>query len=163
MTMELADNVRKYRCRAGMSQEELAHAAGLSPATVRKVEQGGTVRMETLHALARALGIPTAALVASDALEPVGRAEEPNRLNLIQLRAALTPAVWLVDQDAQAVGEEPNLRAYARTVRDEATDSGIPARSVSTWIFAPVLPRSTRLSPAMGSLCPHRCSVQDRP
>ncbi|MFJ3220773.1 helix-turn-helix domain-containing protein [Kitasatospora sp. NPDC086801] len=118
MTMELADNVRKYRRRAGMSQEELAHAAGLSPATVRKVEQGGTVRMETLHALARALGIPTAALVASDAPEPVGRAEEPNRLNLIQLRAALTPAVGLVDQDAQAVGEEPNLRAYARTVRD---------------------------------------------
>ncbi|MDF9813077.1 hypothetical protein [Streptomyces sp. SPB162] len=57
-------------------------------------------------------------LGTSDAPEPAGRAEEPNRLNLIQLRAALTPAVGLVDQDAQAVGEEPNLRAYARTVRD---------------------------------------------
>ncbi|MFD3551248.1 helix-turn-helix transcriptional regulator [Streptomyces goshikiensis] len=50
MTTELADSVRKYRRRAGMSQEELAHAAGVSPGTVRKVEQGGTVRMETLHA-----------------------------------------------------------------------------------------------------------------
>ncbi|MFJ3927545.1 helix-turn-helix transcriptional regulator, partial [Streptomyces sp. NPDC090022] len=49
MTTELADNVRKYRRRAGLSQEELAHAAGVSPGTVRKVEQGGTVRMETLH------------------------------------------------------------------------------------------------------------------
>ncbi|MFI8265025.1 helix-turn-helix transcriptional regulator [Streptomyces sp. NPDC085665] len=47
MTTELADNVRKYRRRAGLSQEELAHAAGVSPGTVRKVEQGGTVRMET--------------------------------------------------------------------------------------------------------------------
>ncbi|MEV7941600.1 helix-turn-helix domain-containing protein [Kitasatospora sp. NPDC088264] len=29
MITELADNVRKYRRRAGMSQEELAHAAGV--------------------------------------------------------------------------------------------------------------------------------------
>ncbi|MFD9082460.1 helix-turn-helix transcriptional regulator [Streptomyces erythrochromogenes] len=48
MATELADNVRKYRRRAGMSQEELAYAAGVSPGTVRKVEQGGTVRMETV-------------------------------------------------------------------------------------------------------------------
>ncbi|MFB0627544.1 helix-turn-helix domain-containing protein [Streptomyces sp. AB3(2024)] len=118
MTTELADNVRKYRRRSGMSQEELAHVAGVSPGTVRKVEQGGTVRMETLHVLARALGVTTAKLMASDAPEPVGRTEEPNRVNLIQLRAVLTPAVGLVDQDAEVLGEEPNLRAYSRTVRD---------------------------------------------
>ncbi|MFE7752634.1 helix-turn-helix domain-containing protein [Streptomyces sp. NPDC057428] len=118
MTTELADNVRKYRRRAGMSQEELAHAAGVSPGTVRKVEQGGTVRMETLHALARALRVATGTLMASDAPEPVGRTEEPNRVNLIQLRAVLTPAVGLVDQDAEVVGEEPNLRAFCRTVGD---------------------------------------------
>ncbi|MEV8421212.1 helix-turn-helix domain-containing protein [Streptomyces niveus] len=118
MTTELADNVRKYRRRAGMSQEELAHAAGVSPGTVRKAEQGGTIRMETLHTLARALGVTTAALMASDAPEPVGRAEEPNRVNLIQLRAALTPAVGLVDQDAEAVAEEPNLRIFRRTLQD---------------------------------------------
>ncbi|MFE1291741.1 helix-turn-helix transcriptional regulator [Streptomyces sp. NPDC058751] len=51
MTTELADNVRRYRRRAGMSQEELAHAASVSPGTVRKAEQGGTIRMETLHTL----------------------------------------------------------------------------------------------------------------
>ncbi|MGW6597555.1 helix-turn-helix domain-containing protein [Streptomyces sp. NPDC055036] len=118
MTTELADNVRKYRRRAGMSQEELAHAAGVSPGTVRKAEQGGTLRMETLHTLARALRVTTAALMASDAPEPVGRTEEPNRVNLIQLRAALTPAVGLVDQDAEAVGEEPNLRTFRRTLQD---------------------------------------------
>ncbi|MFC9824835.1 helix-turn-helix domain-containing protein [Streptomyces erythrochromogenes] len=107
MTTELADNVRKYRRRAGISQEDLAHAAGVSPGTVRKVEQGGTVRMETLHALVRALRVATGALMASDAPEPVGRAEEPNRVNLIQLRAVLTPAVGLVDQAPEAVGEDP--------------------------------------------------------
>lgn len=85
---------------------------------MRKAEQGGTVRMETLHTLARGLGVTTAALMASDAPEPVGRAEEPNRVNLIQLRAALTPAVGLVDQDAQAVAEEPNLRIFRRTLQD---------------------------------------------
>ncbi|MFJ2129685.1 helix-turn-helix domain-containing protein [Streptomyces sp. NPDC087845] len=118
MTTELADNVRKYRRRAGMSQEELAHAAGVSPGTVRKAEQGGTLRMETLHTLARALGVTTAALMASDAPEPVGRSEEPNRVNLIQLRAALTPAVGLTDPDAEVLGEEPNLRIFRRTLQD---------------------------------------------
>ncbi|MET8913284.1 helix-turn-helix transcriptional regulator [Streptomyces sp. NPDC004610] len=120
MATELADNVRKYRRRAGMSQEELAHVAGVSPGTVRKVEQGGMVRMETLHALARALGVNTAVLMASEAPEPVGRAEEPNRINLIQLRAALTPPVGLVDVDAEAIGEEPNLRRFRRAVHDGA-------------------------------------------
>ena len=118
MMTELADNVRKYRRRAGMSQEELAHTAGVSPGTVRKAEQGGTLRMETLHTLARALGVTTAALMASDAPEPVGRSEEPNRVNLIQLRAALTPAVGLTDPDAEVLGEEPNLRIFRRTLQD---------------------------------------------
>ncbi len=118
MMTELADNVRRYRRRAGLSQEELAHAAGVSPGTVRKVEQGGTVRMETLHALARALRVTTGALMAPDAPEPIGRTEEPNRLNLLRLRAALTPAVGLIDQGAHAVAEEPRLSGFTRTVRD---------------------------------------------
>lgn len=120
MTTELADNVRKYRRRSGMSQEELAHTAGVSPGTVRKVEQGGTVRMETLHMLARALRVTTATLLAPDAPEPVGRAEDPNRVNLIQLRAALTPPVGLTDIDGEAAGEEPNLRRFRRAVHDGA-------------------------------------------
>lgn len=120
MTTELADNVRKYRRRAGMSQEELAHEAGVSPGTVRKVEQGGTVRMETLHALARALDATTAALMAPDAPEPVGQAEDPNRVNLIQLRAALTPPVGLEDESVQAAEEEPNLRRFRQAINDGA-------------------------------------------
>lgn len=46
-----------FRRTAGLSQEGLAEGADLSVSVVRKVEQGGDVRMETLHALARALGI----------------------------------------------------------------------------------------------------------
>jgi transcriptional regulator with XRE-family HTH domain len=118
MMTELADNVRRYRRRAGMSQEELAHAAGVSAGTVRKAEQGGTLRMETLHTLARALGVTTATLLAPDAPEPVGRTEDPNRVNLIQLRAALTPAVGLVTPDPEAGDEEPNLRSFRRMLQD---------------------------------------------
>lgn len=65
---ELADNVRKYRRRAEMSQEELAHTAGVSPGIARKVEQGGTVRMEPPHTLARALGATSGPLHTPDEL-----------------------------------------------------------------------------------------------
>ncbi|MFI9120593.1 helix-turn-helix transcriptional regulator [Streptomyces bikiniensis] len=54
MSAGLADNVRKYRRTAGLSQEGLAEAARLSLSTVRKAEQGGHVSMDTLAALAGA-------------------------------------------------------------------------------------------------------------
>ena len=47
MSAGLADNVRKLRRTTGLSQEGLAEAADLSLSTVRKVEQGGHVTMET--------------------------------------------------------------------------------------------------------------------
>ncbi|MFI8265024.1 transcriptional regulator [Streptomyces sp. NPDC085665] len=62
----------------------------------------------------------TATLLAPDAPEPVGRGEDPNRVNLIQLRAALTPPVGLTDLDGEAAEEEPNLRRFRRTVQDGA-------------------------------------------
>lgn len=65
MSEELADNVRRHRRRAGLSQEELAHQSGFSVATVRKIEQGGSVRIETLHAVARGLGVRTSELLVS--------------------------------------------------------------------------------------------------
>jgi hypothetical protein len=76
--------------------------------------------METLHTLARALSVTTATLLAPDTPEPVGRSEDPNRVNLIQLRAALTPPVGLTDSDGQNAEEEPNLRRFRRTVHDGA-------------------------------------------
>ncbi|MGW2086642.1 helix-turn-helix domain-containing protein [Streptomyces sp. NPDC001880] len=82
MSDELADNLRKYRRAAGLSQEQLAHRAGLSVGPVRKIEQGDDgVRMETLHALARALGVKTSNLMAAGAPKPVP---------LRQLRGCLT-------------------------------------------------------------------------
>lgn len=60
--------VREARKRRGMSQRELADAAGLSLSLIRKLEQGEkrSVRLETAHTLARALDIPTTRLVTSE-------------------------------------------------------------------------------------------------
>jgi transcriptional regulator with XRE-family HTH domain len=55
------DRIREARKRRGMTQRELADAAGLSLSAVKKIEQGtlGQMRFETAHNIARALGVPT--------------------------------------------------------------------------------------------------------
>ncbi|AZS72328.1 transcriptional regulator [Streptomyces lydicus] len=96
MSTGLADNVRKYRRTAGLNQEGLAEAAGLSLSTVRKAEQGGHVSMDTMAALAGALGVPTSALFASEAPKSVvGPHDEANRRYLAELRRALMPPLGL--------------------------------------------------------------------
>ncbi|MGA5560738.1 helix-turn-helix domain-containing protein [Streptomyces platensis] len=96
MSAGLTDNVKKYRRTAGLSQEGLAEAADLSLSTVRKVEQGGHVSMDTLAALAGALGVSTSDLFASEAPEPVvGTQDEANRRYLAELRRALMPPIGL--------------------------------------------------------------------
>ncbi|MYU54104.1 MULTISPECIES: helix-turn-helix domain-containing protein [Streptomyces] len=113
MSTGLADNVRKYRRTAGLSQEGLAEAADLSLSTVRKAEQGGHVSMETLHTLARALGVSTSTLFATDAPKSVlGKRDEANRRYLAELRRALMPAVGLSAplSDPGEAGELSELR-----------------------------------------------------
>lgn len=97
MITEVADNVRKLRRTAGMTQEQLAHDADVSVSVVQKVEQGnGDVRTETLHALARALGVPTSALFVTETPKPViGTHDAVNHRSLVELRKALMPAVGL--------------------------------------------------------------------
>lgn len=121
MTTDMADNVRKYRRRAGLSQEQLAHEAELSVATVSKLEQGGSVRIETLHTIARALGVKTSQLMADDPPERE-RQHQGERLNLRELSIALTPLVNLSARSASASpeGDEPNLRRLHRATRDAA-------------------------------------------
>ncbi|WP_324290207.1 helix-turn-helix domain-containing protein [Streptomyces antarcticus] len=114
----MADNVRKYRRTAGLSQEGLAEAADLSLSTVRKVEQGGDARVETLHALARALGVTTSALFATEAPRSVvGPQDDANRQHLAELRRALMPPVGLSPHVAEFV-EAAELGATREHVRD---------------------------------------------
>ncbi|MFI1100961.1 helix-turn-helix domain-containing protein [Streptomyces melanogenes] len=116
MATGLAENVRNHRRTAGWSQEQLAEAAELSVGTVRKVEQGGDVRMETLHSLARALGVPTSALFATEATTPVV-GDEANRRYLVELRKALMPPVGLVAPLTDR-GQAEELSALRRATAD---------------------------------------------
>ncbi|WP_436739889.1 helix-turn-helix domain-containing protein [Streptomyces sp. BBFR102] len=119
MSDELADNLRRYRRAKGLSQEQLAHRAGLSVGPVRKIEQGHDgVRMETLHALARVLGVKTSDLMAAGPPEPV-KHEDPNSQNLRDLRIALSPALSLAPASAPT-GDEPDLRRLTRMTYDNS-------------------------------------------
>ncbi|MGA4841289.1 hypothetical protein [Streptomyces sp. G45] len=83
---------------------------------MRKVEQGGDVRVETLHALARALGVSTSALFATEAPRSVvGPQDDANRRHLVELRRALMPPIGLAAPLAGRL-----LRAEAGTDPDPA-------------------------------------------
>jgi transcriptional regulator with XRE-family HTH domain len=115
----LGDNVRDHRRQAGWTQEELAHVAGISPSTVRKLEQGGSVRMETLHLLARALRVETSVLMSSGSPEPKD-VDDAHSLRVMELRKVLMPPLGL-DGPGRAAGdaprEEPNLPALRQATR----------------------------------------------
>lgn len=71
---ELGTALARVRARRGLSQEHVAHAAGLSTFTYRKLEKGesnpGTPanpRLRNLAALAEVLGVPLASLLPPDA------------------------------------------------------------------------------------------------
>jgi len=66
IAVEFGRQLRRYREAAGLSQEHLAHEAGLSWSTVSQVERGErAVRLTTLLRLARALGVTGSELIAS--------------------------------------------------------------------------------------------------
>jgi transcriptional regulator with XRE-family HTH domain len=47
-----------------LSQEKLAHLAGVTTVTLRRAERSGKVNIETLHKIAAALGVPVGDLFA---------------------------------------------------------------------------------------------------
>jgi len=61
----LAENIKKFRAKLGLTQEALARKANISYNTITKLEVKGITnpRMETLIKLARALGISIDQLV----------------------------------------------------------------------------------------------------
>jgi len=112
----LQENVRSHRRGAGWSQEQLAEEAGLSVGVVRKIEQGGNVQVETIHALARALGTTTSSLFAAESPEPT-RPTAGDGPKLSALRQALMPPVGLREVIVEA-SEAPALAAIQRDIDD---------------------------------------------
>jgi transcriptional regulator with XRE-family HTH domain len=66
LTKTLGANVRHYRKARGLSQEQFAAAAGLSPAMMGKIERGETMpSFDSVEKIAVALDVPEAALFAA--------------------------------------------------------------------------------------------------
>lgn len=120
----LGSGVRFWRLRRGFSQARLAERAGVSITVVRKIEQqcdgsGGNrgVRLSTLYALARALGVQTAQLFPSAAPEPADR--DPAHLALLPIRVALTPPLPVTGTGGMKPGSQQLSDIRRRVTRCE--------------------------------------------
>ena len=67
---QFAHNLRHFRRKRGMTQHDLASAAGVGRTFVSQVERGHfSVTLETIGAFSAALGISPAALMVPPAIE----------------------------------------------------------------------------------------------
>jgi transcriptional regulator with XRE-family HTH domain len=83
--------LRELRKRRGLTQEELAEQAGLSVRVIKKVEAGGTARLETLHQIARVLGVQTVCFVSAGSPRPT--VETGDDTVLAEIRSAIHPPI----------------------------------------------------------------------
>lgn len=108
----VGDRLAGIRRESRLTQEQLAERSGVSVEVIRKLEQGsrGTARLDTLHALARALGVSTSALLG-DASQAAARGEPDHRqLSLAEIRRVVAPVRGLDGAPlAVPAGEPPGL------------------------------------------------------
>lgn len=63
--LPIGDRIRHYRTRTGRQQDVIAGLVGITPDYLSKIEHGKrTPTIDVLHAIARELGVPVAALLA---------------------------------------------------------------------------------------------------
>ncbi|HLL32464.1 MAG TPA: helix-turn-helix transcriptional regulator [Streptomyces sp.] len=147
--------VRDIRLARGLTQEQLAEHANLSLAVVKKIEQGGNGRLDTYHALARALDVRTSALFEPGAPHATTRADD-DKVDLMPLRQAITPPMaatgrLLIDDAIEPEPDLSNLRSTAATLAASyySDDYGRIAQ------FLPALVTSARLAVDHYSNSPH--------
>jgi tetratricopeptide (TPR) repeat protein/transcriptional regulator with XRE-family HTH domain len=125
-----ADLLRRLRAQAGLTQEELAEVAGLSPRSVSDLERGihRTAHKDTAALLAGALGLaePARALFiaaargrrpAADVLS-AGHGQPPGAFQAAATRT-------LPRDNANFTGREGELAHLMRTLASMAADSGV--------------------------------------
>lgn len=75
--MSVASNIRSLRKKNGLTQEELADMVGVSRSTVTQWERDwSSPRMGMVQRLAKALNVPTTAIVSESGPEPDYRLSE---------------------------------------------------------------------------------------
>jgi len=92
----VAANLRRLRAERGVSTVALARDSGVARATLAQLETGrGNPTLETLYALANALGVGLADVIAAPAVESVDvvRADEGARVAGAAVRARLVARV----------------------------------------------------------------------
>ncbi|GAB3856478.1 hypothetical protein GCM10029963_52920 [Micromonospora andamanensis] len=137
MTRPTGQILADYRVRASLTQEQLAERSGISVETIRKLEQGvrKSARMDTLHALARALNLPTSALIGDQA-EAAARAEPDHRpLSLAEIRRAVAPIRGLGGTTLAAPTGEPPAPEVLRA-RLTGVDRAYQANDYATALSA---------------------------
>jgi len=114
--------IKDYRLARGLTQEQLADRAGLSLGVVKKIEQGGNGRLDTYHALARALRVKTSALFEPGPPHATTR-DDADKVDLMPLRQAITPPMGASGRLllSDAVDPEPDLKNLRATAKALAT------------------------------------------
>lgn len=117
----IGDHLRRIRTQATLTQEQLADRAGVDVGVIRKLEQGArkSARLPTLHALARALDVPTTALIG-DTSDAAARAEPDHQpLSLVEIRRAVTPVRGITGETlASPAGDPPSLDVLRARLRE---------------------------------------------
>ncbi|QVQ52157.1 helix-turn-helix transcriptional regulator [Spiractinospora alimapuensis] len=115
----VSDRLVQLRRRRGMSQEDLAEAADLSVGVVRKLEQGGTARIETYHRLGRALGVRTVWFMTPES--PAPRVDDHRDTVLADIRSAVNPPAGIHGRIYPDDDVPPNLALLGRAVEAVAS------------------------------------------
>lgn len=112
----ISDRVRELRRRRGMTQEDLVDRSGISLTVIKKIERGGTARMETYHQLARALGVQTIWFASAGSPEPIEA--NVDDVVLSDMRSAINPPIGLTGNPlfGTADGDQPNLARLGNAV-----------------------------------------------
>ncbi|OWU98002.1 transcriptional regulator [Micromonospora wenchangensis] len=105
----VGERLAGIRRESKLTQEQLAERSGVSVEVIRKLEQGtrGAARLDTLHALARALGVSTSTLLG-DASQAAAQGEPGHRqLSLAEIRRVVAPVRGIDGASFLLLADEP--------------------------------------------------------
>lgn len=130
----LARNLSAARCAHGMSQDQLAMAAGVSRATVNQLEGGSTAkgdpRLSTVVSLSYALGIsPVFLLLGRDELDAI--AEAPKRAEMKEVTSRLSADDLDTMRRLLRSGVAKNRAKAVEMGATAATTAGISAGAIA--------------------------------
>ncbi len=123
--VSFAGLLRRLRAEAGLTQEELAEAAGVGGRTVSDLERGValTARKETARLLADALGLDAAARAS---FEAAARGRSPAAASPAVAAAGVAAATRTLPRDiASFTGREPELRRLTGAVTGAGSLGGV--------------------------------------